>query len=73
MRTKGTQRYKLCPLRQPNNFQFPIFKFIDLHVPVVSFQQKQNDHRPWFDKELINNKNKTDNARKRIKTEKMFY
>lgn len=40
---------------------------IDLHVPTVLLKHGRINHPPWFDKKLINLKNRRDKARKRIK------
>lgn len=40
---------------------------IQLHVPSVTPKLFSGNHPPWFDRELINLKNKLDKARKRIK------
>lgn len=40
---------------------------IQLHVPSITPKNFSNKHPPWFDRQLINLKNKLDKARKRIK------
>lgn len=42
-------------------------KCIDQHVPLITPKNFGSNHPPWFDRELINLKNKRDKARKRIK------